>query len=171
LRFTCLLASGFGVTERLALEVQKQLYDVGIDMQFEVVTPVTLDARIRASNFDAVLTDMISGPTLNRPYLFWRSAKETKGYNFFGYENADAEQLFQTLRSSRNEAAIRSATQRLQAVLSQDPPALFLAWSERIRTISRNFTVRREPGRDPMFTLWRWTPDKLAGRSSASLDQ
>jgi peptide/nickel transport system substrate-binding protein len=154
-RFTCLIAGGFN--ERLALDVQKQLYEIGVDMQFEVVTPVELDARIRQGRFDAVLTDMISGPTLGRPYIFWRSAKESKGINVFGYENADAERQFQNLRSSLNEAAVRSSTQTLQQVLLQDPPALFLVWTQRIRAVNRKFDVVAEPDRDPLLTLVRWT--------------
>ncbi|PYR82534.1 MAG: hypothetical protein DMF87_01210, partial [Acidobacteria bacterium] len=35
-RFTCLLPASFSVLERLALEVQRQLYNVGVDMQFQV---------------------------------------------------------------------------------------------------------------------------------------
>jgi ABC-type transport system substrate-binding protein len=155
LRFTCLIAGG--LNERLALEVQRELYEIGVDMQFEVLTPIELDSRIRQGRFDAVLTDMISGPTLGRPYIFWRSAKESKGINVFGYENPEAERLFQALRESINEAAVRSSTQRLQQVLRQDPPALFLVWTQRIRAVNRDFNVIAEPDRDPLLTLARWT--------------
>ena len=47
LRFTCLIPENFSVIERVALEVQKQLYNVGVDMQFEVVPSKEFDARIR----------------------------------------------------------------------------------------------------------------------------
>jgi peptide/nickel transport system substrate-binding protein len=157
LRFTCLLPEDFSLLERVGLEVQKQLYDVGVDMQFEVVTFQEYDARIRASRFDAVLIDMISGPTFSRPYIFWRSGRQSKGFNFFGYENAETERLFQILRTSMNEAAIRSATHRLQRALLEDPPALFLVWGERARAIRRNFRIVDAPGRDPLHTIRQWT--------------
>ncbi len=167
LRFTCLIAGA--PVERLALEVQRQLYAIGVDMQFETLDPRALGARIRQGDFDAVLTDMISGPTLGRPYIFWRSAKESKGLNVFGYENAEAERLFQVLRSSTNEAAVRSATRRLQEVLLDDPPALFLAWSQRNRAVSRNFDVVAESGGDPLLSLGRWNPAPQARGTRASL--
>ena len=103
-----------------------------------------------------MLIDIISGPTLGRPYIFWRSARTFKGFNVFGYENADAERLFEVLRESTNEAAIRSATRRLQQVMLDDPPALFLVWSQRARAISRRFEVPQETGSDPLDSIWRW---------------
>ena len=68
----------------------------------------------------------------------------------FGYENAEAERLFDVLRTSTNEAAVRSATRQLQRVLLDDPPALFLAWNERARAVRRRFQVVQEPDRDPL---------------------
>lgn len=159
LRFTCLVARGFSIVERMALEVQKQLFAIGVDMQLDVVTPADLDTRIRSGDFDAVLTDLVSGPTLGRPYIFWRSAKTSKGLNVFGYENAEANRLFEQLSQSTSDAATRTATHRLQQVMLDDPPALFIAWSQKIRAVSRKFNVVAEPDRDPLFTLWRWTAD------------
>ena len=156
LRFTCLLPANFTLLERIGLEVQKQLYDVGVDMQFEALPPEEYDLRIREGRFEAVLGEIISGPTFGRPFLFWRSARQFKGLNVFGYENPETERQFQILRNSLNEAAVRSATPRLQRALLNDPPALFLAWSERARAVRRRFDVRNSD-RDPLFTIWQWT--------------
>jgi peptide/nickel transport system substrate-binding protein len=156
LRFTCLLPANFSLHERIGLEVQKQLYDVGVDMQFEVLDAQEYDQRIREGLFQAALIGMISGPSFGRPFLFWRSAREFQGLNVFGYENAETERQFQILRASLNEAAIRSATRRLQYSLLDDPPALFLTWIERARAVRRRFDVG-DADRDPLFTIWQWT--------------
>jgi peptide/nickel transport system substrate-binding protein len=160
-RFTCLIPENFSVIERVALEVQKQLYDVGIDMQFEVIPIKDFNARIRQGKFEAILIDVISGPSVGRSYMFWRSARRFQGgLNVFGYENAEAERLFDVLRTSTNEVAVQSAFTRFQEVLLDDPPALFLAWSERSRAIGRDFQIVQDPGRglaDPVYTIWRWT--------------
>ena len=155
--FTCLLPADFTLLERIGLEVQKQLYDVGVDMQFEVVPFQEYDSRIREGRFEAVLVDMISGPTFERPFIFWRSARESRYLNVFGYENAEAERLFQVLRRSTNEAALRSAAYRLQRVLMEDPPALFLVWNERTRAVRRHFRIAGDSDRDPLRTIWQWT--------------
>jgi peptide/nickel transport system substrate-binding protein len=156
-RFTCLLPEDFSLWEQIGLEVQKQLYDAGVDMQFEVVPVQEFDARAREGKFEAMLVDLNSGPTLSRPYVFWASTKHFKGFNTFGYENAETEKLFQLLHTATNEATIRSATYRLQRALIDDPPALFLVWNERARAINRRFRITDEPGRDPLHTIWQWT--------------
>jgi peptide/nickel transport system substrate-binding protein len=156
LRFTCLLPANFTLLERIGLEVQKQLYDVGVDVQFQAVPIEEYNLRIREGRFQAVLGEMISGPSFGRPFLFWRSARQFKGLNVFGYENPETERQFQILRASLNEAAVRSATPRLQRALLDDPPALFLAWSERARAVRRRYDVGNSD-RDPLFTIWQWT--------------
>jgi peptide/nickel transport system substrate-binding protein len=156
LRFTCLLPANFSLLERIGLEIQKQLYDIAVDVRFETVPIEEYNARLREGLFEAALIDMVSGPAFGRPFLFWRSAREFQGLNVFGYENAETERQFQILRASLNEAAIRSATSRLQYALLDDPPALFLAWNERARAVRRRFDVGSS-NRDPLFTLWQWT--------------
>jgi peptide/nickel transport system substrate-binding protein len=163
LRFTCLIPAGFSIWERMALEIQKYLYNVGVDMQFEVVPFREFDARIREGRFDAALVDAISGPTPSRAYIFWQSERRHKGLNVFGYDNPDAERLFEVLRTDTNEGAVRSATRRLQSVLLDDPPALFLAWSQRARAVRRDFQIVQEQDSDPMLTMWRWAPASSRG--------
>ena len=156
-RFTCLLPENFAVWQRIALEIQRDLFDVGVDMQFKVVPFEQFNMLVGSGRFEAVFLDLISGPTPARPYIWWRSTRTFKGmYNVFGYENARAEKLFETLFQSTNEAAIRSATSNLQRVLYDDPPAIFVAWDTRARAISRRF-VWPNDGRDPMWSLWKWT--------------
>jgi peptide/nickel transport system substrate-binding protein len=88
-RFTCLVPADFSLWERVGLDVQKQLYDVGVDVQFDVLPAQEYDSRIRDGDFDAVLVNMISGPTFGRPFIFWRSARQFRGLNTFGYENPE----------------------------------------------------------------------------------
>lgn len=157
LRFVCLLPENFSLQERIGLEIQRQLYEVGVDVQFEVLPVQEYQSRIQEGRFEAILVDLNSGPTLARPYVFWGSAREFRGFNLFGYENPETEQLFQILHTSSNEAAVRSATFRLQRAFMQDPPALFLVWNERGRAVNSRFRVVNDAGRDPLHTIWQWT--------------
>jgi len=160
-RFTCLIPENFSVAERVALEVQKQLFNVGVDMQFEVVPIKDFTVRVSEGRFDAMLIDLISGPTVGRSYMFWRSARRFPGgLNTFGYENPEAEREFDLLRTSTNEVGTQSAFTKLQEVLLSDPPALFLAWNQRSRAVSRRFQIvqdeQHDPA-DPVYTIWQWT--------------
>jgi ABC-type transport system substrate-binding protein len=166
-RFTCILPANFAVWERIALKVQKDLFDVGVDMRIQVLPVDQFSTSIGLGKFDAVLFDMISGPTPGRAYTLWASRQSFAGvYNVFGYENSEAEKLFEVLRTSNDETAIRSATRRLQRVMLEDPPALFLAWSERSRAIRRDIVTPKSDTHDVMWTVWRWSrsPERVAMR-------
>jgi peptide/nickel transport system substrate-binding protein len=157
LSFTCILPENWLVWERVALDVQKQLYDVGVDMQLQVVSAEEFDKRLRTRDFDAVMVEMLSGPGFGRPYAFWRWGGEQTMYNVFGYRNADADRWFDAIRSAPGDAEYRVAAGELQRTLLEDPPALFLAWSQRTRAVARRVHIPVESGRDPMTYLWRST--------------
>jgi peptide/nickel transport system substrate-binding protein len=166
--FRCLLPEGFAVLEEMGLALQKQFYDVGVDMQFEVLPYAEFKNRVDVGDFDALVLDINSGPTLTRPYIFWRSAQTARSpYNVFGYENPTTEDLFQKLLSSPNDTSVRSTIRQLQKAMTDDPPAIFLAWQDRTRAVRRTFQVEQETGRDPIFTLWHWHADR-SGRVASN---
>jgi peptide/nickel transport system substrate-binding protein len=152
--FVCLLPEGYRTTERIALEVQRQLYSIGVDMQFRPVPPEEYSGAVLSGRFDAVFGDFVSGPTFGRPYIFWRSGPGPRVYNVFGYQNAEADRLFDVLRSSIDEGTIRSAAGRLQRVFLDDPPALFLVWSERTLAVNRDFVATDDVA--TLESLWQW---------------
>jgi peptide/nickel transport system substrate-binding protein len=163
LAFTCIFPGNRPLWERLALYVQRQLYDIGVDMQLQSVPAEEYDRRILASDFDAVMIDMLSGPTLARPYAFWRWGGEQTALNVFGYRSAAADRWFDAVRFAPTDAEYRVAVAQLQRTLTEDPPALFLAWSERTRAVSRRFSVPVPTTEDPIPALPRWTVNRAAG--------
>ncbi len=159
LTFTCILPEKWVTWERIALDVQKQLYDVGVDMQLQVLPADEFTRRIQAGDFEAAMIELLSGTAYTRPYAFWRSAGEQPTANTFGYKNPVVDRWFDAIRSATRDAEYRAAAGQLQRALLDDPPALFLAWSQRTRAVSRRFKVPIEAGQDPMTTFWRWAPD------------
>ena len=164
--FTCLIPENWVAWERIALEVQKQLYDLGVDMQLRLLTAEEYDKRLRAGDFDAVLIELWSGPTFTKPYAFWRWGGERTAFNVFGYRNPEADRWFDAVRAAPNDAEYRPAVGQLQRTLLEDPPGLFLAWSQRTRAVSRRFDARNEGSRDdPFSSFWSWRP---AGKAAPS---
>lgn len=152
-RLTCLIPSSHVLIERLALEIQRELFRIGIDMEFEVLPLDQYTARILDGEFEAALIDMISGPSLARIYNFWGPGSNS------GYRNPEIDSIFQGLRSATNDATVLTLTSRLQRAFLNDPPALFIAWNDRARAVRRQFKVHQDPGRDPLSSLWRWSID------------
>jgi peptide/nickel transport system substrate-binding protein len=157
--FTCILPEGFITWERIALDVQKQLYDIGVDMQLQALPADEFNKRLQAGDFDAAMLEMLSGTPYSRPYAFWHGGGEKTTANLFGYANPSADRWFEAIRSANGDAEYRVASGQLQRAFLDDPPALFLAWSLRTRAISRRFNVPVERGQDPVATFWRWKPD------------
>jgi peptide/nickel transport system substrate-binding protein len=157
LTFQCILPENWVVWERLALNVQKQLYDIGVDMQLQMLSAEEFNKRLRTGDFDAVMIELLSGPFLSRPYAFWRWGGEQTAYNVFGYRSAAADRWFDAIRSAPTDAEYRVAAGQLQRALLDDPPALFLAWSQRTRAVNRRFNVQVDTSHDPMPNILRWT--------------
>ena len=162
LRFVCLVAQDISPFEQIALFLQKQMFDIGVDMQVRPVSISELNARIEQGDYDAVLTSLVGGPPLSRPYAWLRSS-ETRAF-WTGYDAADA--ALDALRRAATDAAILEAAAHVQQIVYDDPPAIFLAWSrDKARAVSQRFAVPNELDEDPIQTLWQWqlrrgpTPD------------
>jgi ABC-type transport system substrate-binding protein len=155
IRFTCLVPAD-AVYERLALSVKQQLASVGVDM---LVEEVSIDRQLQAiqtGTFEAALVEGNSGPTLFRPYELWHSGGS---FNPGGLGNATVDTALDRLRQASTDDDYRRAVREIQQAFMDDPPAIFLAWSERARAVSRRFIVpAAEPGRDILSTLRLWKP-------------
>jgi peptide/nickel transport system substrate-binding protein len=152
LRFTCLVPTDY---ERVALVVQRQLAAVGVTMDVETVAQAGAFQALAKSSFEAVLTDVVGGSSLLRPYLYWHSSG-TLNPGAVGSPAVDA--AFDRIRNSASEDDYRAAVANLQKVTVDDPPAIYLAWGQRSRAISNRFDVPVEPGRDVLATLRLWKP-------------
>ena len=141
--------------ERMALFVQQQLQAVGVAVQPELSSVSDAMIRAAAGDFDIWLADMGLGPNFLRQYLFWHSGSP---YNWGNYSNPQVDAALDDIRQARDDNDYKAAVGEFQRAVIQDPPALFLAWSERARAVSTRFEVPAEPGRDVWSTLRSWRP-------------
>jgi ABC-type transport system substrate-binding protein len=169
LRFSCLIPEGFDAVEKLALELQRALHNVGVDLLFESVALSDMEARMTSGTFDAVLLDLLSGPSLSRIYSFWHTPGSTPGLNVFGYSDPRVDGALDSLRRSASESVVRAATSELQRAFADNPPGVFIAWSERSRAVSRRVEVPTGQGLGPFqpFSQWRIRPGAEARREIA----
>ncbi|MGB7217819.1 MAG: ABC transporter substrate-binding protein [Vicinamibacterales bacterium] len=148
--------------ERMALVLKQQLQAVNVDLSLEERTSDQIVEAISRRDFDAALIDLVSGPSLFRPYEFWR----TGGSFSFGQPgSARVDAALDRIRQSSSDDEYRRAVAGFQQAVVDDPPAIFLAWRERARAVNRRFDVATEPGRDILTTLRLWRPvsgDKIA---------
>lgn len=156
-RFRCLFYSEDALFERIALVVQKQLFEVGVDVEMVPMTLSALMAPLGSGDFDAVMLPMTSGRSLEWTYLFWRSVPETeKATVRSGYHAADA--ALDRMRAAQSEDETRGAVAELQRIMYDDPPAAFLVRPETARAVDDSFVVPvEERSRDILgSTIWQW---------------
>jgi peptide/nickel transport system substrate-binding protein len=152
-RFTCVFPEAS--LERLALEMQRQLQAVGIGLDLQLVTFDQLVQRLRTGDFDVFIADALSGPNLLRPFQLWYSGSPNN-YGHFSSPTVDA--ALDSIRHAPDDSAYKNGVAAFQRAIIDDPPAIFLAWSERARAVSTRFEVPVEPGRDVLSTLRLWRP-------------
>ena len=153
--FTCLIRPDATI-ERIALIVKRQLQRIGVEMSIEEVPIDQLIAAFKSGRFDAILNEMISGPTLLRAYQLWH----TNGY--LNYHSPAIDAALDDIRYASSDAAYVAAVSHLQQTATDDPPAIFLAWNERARAVSKQFDVPPvERGRDILAGLRQWKASGL----------
>ena len=137
--------------EPIALMVQKQLRQIGVDMATDARPFAEVNTQVRGDSWDAVLLPLNTARNLSRLYLYWHSSQRTAVSGFTGADDA-----LESLRSSVTEAATSASASEFQRVLFEAAPAIFLTRVEQAHAVSRRFVVPDEPGRDVMETLWQW---------------
>jgi peptide/nickel transport system substrate-binding protein len=75
--FTCLVFAEDPRFERLAVLVQRELADIGVDMKLLPLKSKELGPRLNSGDFDAFLFEM-AGRSLSWVYEFWRSHEDIR---------------------------------------------------------------------------------------------
>jgi peptide/nickel transport system substrate-binding protein len=162
-RFTCLLPAGDPRFERLGLMLQRQLIELGIDMQLEAVAPRTLVTRLGTGQYEAFLFE-VGAHDLDWVYAFWHSPEEGAiGFIDSGYHAADA--ALNHLRGARTDDETRAAVADLERAMRDDPPAVPLCWPQIARAVSDRFRLPDVNDRDIWPTVWQW--QSVPARSAA----
>jgi peptide/nickel transport system substrate-binding protein len=163
-RFTCLIASEDQRLQRIALVVQKQLFNIDVDMDVELVPAREVQRRVVAGEFEAVLSEFGSLRSLSFLYALWHSpAPGARPVMNVTYRAADP--ALDRLRRAVKDDDVRAAVADVQRAFHDDPPAVFLDWIQASRALSRDFIVPNDAGHDVWATIQQWRP---ASRVSAS---
>jgi peptide/nickel transport system substrate-binding protein len=161
--FTCLVPDNFALWERMALIVQRDLAEIGVDMKIESVPFEVFNQRISAGDFDAVTIELIVGNTASRPFTFW-SSESTQ--NVWGYRNPTLDKALDELRRALDDSQYKSAFRRVQEQALEDPPAIFLALGQITRAVSNRFEVVAPPNTDILPSIPDWRQVGRALRST-----
>src|SRR5439155_10978753 len=110
IRFKCLVLPN-ALDERVALEIKRQLAARDIEMIVESVPQEEIVRRGGAGEYEAALIELVSGPTLLRPYIVWRSDSP---FNWGRFGNATIDAALNRVKDAATEEQYRQAVAGLQ---------------------------------------------------------
>jgi peptide/nickel transport system substrate-binding protein len=151
LHLRCLVVEKNQQYERLALWLQKQLYEIGVDLEVQALPVNELMKRLQSGDYETLLIQRTSGRSLAWTYLTFHSSNSVNGY-------AAADEVLDRLRQTTAESEIRASVGDLQQIFYENPPAIFIAWPQVARVVNSRFQVPDEAGRDVLSSLWQWRP-------------
>lgn len=159
LTIDCLVPENRTDVERLALVVQAQLAQLGVVLNLQAVNLNEFITRVTSGHFQAAIIDAVAGPTMAFTYWDWHSEPDTsRGMNYEAFRSPAVDAYLDTIRHATNDNVYRSAVSGLQHAMYDDPPAIFLAWSETFRAVSRRFEVPTDGRADLLQSLRLWKP-------------
>jgi ABC-type transport system substrate-binding protein len=157
IRFRCLFYVEDPRVERMALMLQRQMSEVGVEMELQPSTLQEMPERMRKGDFEAVLLLFASGRALDWTYRFWHSPVEGQDpIQLNGYTGAD--RALDELRVAFAEGDVRDNVRKLREEFHLDPPAVFIAWQQVTRAVSSRFDISEADQQDVFANIWQWKP-------------
>ncbi len=138
--FTIITNQGNEERIRTAEIIQRRLKDIGIRVKIKVVEwSVFLTEFIDKRNFQALLLGW-SLPREPDNFDIWHSSKTKEGeFNFTGYKNAEVDNLLVEARRSFDEAKRKEYYQRINELLYEDQPYMFLYVPDSLSVLHKRF--------------------------------
>ncbi|MEM7371479.1 MAG: ABC transporter substrate-binding protein [Bacteroidota bacterium] len=136
--FSFLHPPGSPVVERMAQFIQSELSRVGIECKPEPSADYA--QKVQNKDYDAT---MLSLRASSLPYDFkqtFHSDNWPNGTNYFGYRNEEADRLMNELRAEQDEARRKEIANRIQEIIYEDQPVVFLFNSVKKVILHKRFT-------------------------------
>jgi peptide/nickel transport system substrate-binding protein len=136
-KFDLLSAQGSDEGRKVAEIIQASLKDIGVQVEIRVIEwAALLKEYIKKRNFEATILAWGITPDPDQ-YDIWHSSKTSPDeLNRIGYANPEADELLEKGRSTCVEADRKKYYDRLQEVLADDQPIVFLYFRDGLPVVS-----------------------------------
>ena len=136
-KFDLLLAQGSDEGRKVAEIIQASFKDIGVQVEIRVIEwAALLKEYIKKRNFEAVILAWGVTPDPDQ-YDIWHSSKTSPDeLNRIGYANPEVDDLLEKGRSTCVEAERKKYYDRLQEVLAEDQPIVFLYFRDGLPVVS-----------------------------------
>ena len=154
-RFELQVDAESSVRQDMALMIQEDLRQVGLDVQPVVLERRTAGARRRAHDFDAFIGGWRLPTKVDLAVTFATSAVE-EGVNYGRYSSDELDSLLDQSEQAADFRDAKPLLDRAQQILRQDQPYTFLYWRERLVAFSTRVRDVQPNSQSPLFHLDQW---------------
>lgn len=159
-RFEILVNSGNQIRKDVALTLQYELQDIGIDCQVRELDWSIFLQKVRGKQFDAVVLGWVSSSKFAPDgYQIWHSSQaEDNGSNYISFKSDEVDGILEAYRLEFDAAKRTKMYQRLQEILHEEQPYTFLWKSRTAQAYSRRFANVNWYPAGPVLQEW-WVDD------------
>ena len=136
-RFTLLTNQGNDERKKVAEIIQQRLHDVGVKVEIQVIEwAAFIKEYVKPRRFDAVILGLGTGVDPDQ-YVVWHSSQTGPDQmNRTGYANPEVDRLLEQGRSSCDRKDRVQYYHRIQEMLAEDLPMLFLYFKDELPVVS-----------------------------------
>ena len=136
-RFTLLTNQGNDERKKVAEIIQQRLHDVGVKVEIQVIEwAAFIKEYVKPRRFDAVILGLGTGVDPDQ-YVVWHSSQTGPDQmNRTGYANPEVDRLLEQGRSSCERKDRVQYYHRIQEILAEDLPMLFLYFKDELPVVS-----------------------------------
>ena len=146
--FTLITNNGNEARRDIATLTQDGLKRIGIEMKVELYEwTVFLKNHVNKGDFDAIVLGWSLGNSFDQ-YQIWHSSQTNpEQLNVVGYKNLEVDSLLESIRQEYRREKIIESAGRMQSLIYQDQPYLFLFVPEGSSVMWKNaYRIRRPDG-------------------------
>ncbi|MEO6446295.1 MAG: peptide ABC transporter substrate-binding protein [Gemmatimonadaceae bacterium] len=173
LRFALSTPISSATRRQMAVLLQAQWKQLGVDVTIEELEPNTFFERLRAGNFDAALNAWHTDPTPSSARQSWGSAAlpEKGGSNFGGYSSAAFDAYLDSAATSFDPARSKQLYRQAYKQIISDAAAIWLYEPRLTAAVNRrlNITGVRADAWWAGIPDWSIAPDKRIARDRLPL--
>ncbi len=154
--FTLYINEGDNLKERAALIIQEQLLDIGIKTRVKAFKATFLLDFLFQKKFDAIFQEILAAPDPDMNYNFWHSSQIESGFNWFSYKNQEIDRLLDQGRDTEDIKERKAIYYRFQKEILDDPPGIFLFWSNYLVGVHKRFKGVKISAAGPFSNIREW---------------
>jgi peptide/nickel transport system substrate-binding protein len=156
LKLSILINKGDEIKEKSIRLIQEQLFDIGIKLEVKLIDSPSLIKKFLQRDFESVFMEFasINDPDIN--YQLWHSSQIYDGFNLSSYKNQRIDELLEKGRTEFDKEKRKEYYTDFQKEIFDDPPGIFLFWTEYLVGIHERFKNVNVDWRGTFANITEW---------------